>query len=226
MPRHGAEPHRPQHGRQAAGLRSAFLPANGFQGPKQGYVFKRGDQGAGYYRVHELISRSDFLAALEQAEARDNAAMATATGSSIDDQQRWQQQQPFHAAYRQPELYRGYEPQPEWARVNVSEVTRAFQQADDEERHMERVGPSRNQRASFKPLTSQINFQHGPAPSPRNYQRRTMPTGTGSEPGKDSGPSVATMRPAGGRPNMSGPSNQKTGVGVSLLANGVSFLTT
>ena len=63
MPRR--EPQRPNHGRQAAGLRSAFLPAGGFQGPKEGYEFKKGDQGVGYYRVHERASRTDFLAALE-----------------------------------------------------------------------------------------------------------------------------------------------------------------
>ena len=230
MDRAATEPRPPSHGRQAAGLRSEFLPAGGFQGPKAGYEFKRGDQGPGYYRVHELASRQDFLAALEQAEARDSealsAAMATGFGG-VEQQRQWQQQQPFHAAYRQREVYarNAHVQQPEWARVGVSESTLAFQRPDEEQLVLtgfERAGPSRSQRVPFKPIASQISLAHGPPPPPDVYERKTMPLME-----QKRGRVDPAARPvAGGRPNMSGPADPRTGVGTTLLANSVNFLTT
>jgi len=230
MPRR--EPQRPNHGRQAAGLRSAFLPAGGFQGPKEGYEFKKGDQGVGYYRVHERASRTDFLAALEQAEARDNASRATgwdgsfATSGSFAEQQ-WQQQQPFAAAYRQPDLYQKGAAQPEWARVGVSEATLAYSRNTDEQlaaySKFDRKGLSRMQRTQFEPIASQVSLQQAGAEGVGAY-RRTMPTEATVGVGKVA--AIQAVRPAGGAPNMSGHTDVRTGVGSSMLAQNVNFLTT
>ena len=210
-------------------MASPFLPGQ-FAGPRPGYEYKRGERGAGYYRLHQLApptsappayNQDPFLERLERAEARDMA-----TGAPVGPGGRFQTQVPFQARYRQQAEQQQQQqqqqgrshPPPEWARVGVSEASRSFQRPDASA-NIQREGVSRQNRTMFKPLASQIVFSHDP-PSPENYKRRV--TNATELPRSGAGCKIDD-KPAGGRPNMSGPSDAN-GSRSRLTAQGVSFL--
>ena len=133
----------------AAGMASPFLPGN-FQGQRAGYEYKQGERGKGYYRLHQLApptadqakaatkaawaayssyaaapDADPFLARLEQAEARDVQQTGGAS-TSVPFQARYRQ----HAQQQEQHQQGQRQSEPEWARTNVTEATRAFQRHD------------------------------------------------------------------------------------------------
>jgi hypothetical protein len=200
----------------AAGMPSPYLPGR-FAGNKPGYAYKMaGAQGPGYYRQHQKAppappGADHFLSRLEEAEARD--AMATGADAAGNLQIH---QQPHGAAYRRQQIPPQHQQQPEWARIGVTEATRAYQSYDPTA-GQQRTAISRQERSFFKPVPSQIVLGHaGAAPSPRSYQRRDQfpKNGVGSMP---------TDKPAGGRPNKAGPTNAY-GVQQHLTSQSLNFL--
>ena len=181
-------------------MQAAFMPSAQFQGAQPGYAFRNGANGVGYYRDGAQMPQqrapraqphANFLAALEQVEARD-APVAN---------YRRQAQQPQYPPQRHVAAYRGHpEPldhrptQPGWARMETTS-TSAYQRPDPT---MQRVGNSRQRRGHFEALQSQIDFSQPDAPS--RFERRELPRSCARG-------GNAYDRPAGGRSNLAGPSN-------------------
>ena len=156
------------------------------------------------------------LATPARSDARDVQQTGGAS-TSVPFQARYRQ----HAQQQEQHQQGQRQSEPEWARTNVTEATRAFQRHDPSAYIDRGARPSRMQRTQFEPLESSITFDgHGPS-SPENYRRRV----TNAIELPRTGGKAASLddKPAGGRPNMSGPSD-KNGNRRNLIANGVSFL--
>lgn len=205
---------KPQPEPPAAGIRSAFIPSNSFAGNRPGYAFKRvGEQGPGYYRMHETGAHlprngipDDFLARLEMAEQHDDDYMRPFANGASNGQ--------ASAAYRQhgqqgPPRVQQQSQRPDWATIGATEASRAYHY-HGQPAFAERSGMSRNMRSQFDPMPSQVPFTHPKDHEPQTFAYRRSGA-------KDD-------QPAGGAPNLSG-SSDAHGVRHSLLASaGVNFL--
>ena len=188
-----------------------FHPSARFEGAQPGYVFKAGAYGLGYYRdaasaparaPRKPAYGDNFLEHLEQVEAHDEP-VATATGARpppMQQQHYMRQQQAVPPQQKPPPS------KPEWARVEAEGLTEAriaygahngFAPAD------------RRQRMEHRQLNTRSQIDFGSGYGGGNYHQQQVfdrrRGGGGAMPWPTQ--QMDAVRPAGGRSNLAGPSN-------------------
>jgi len=204
-----------------------FLPSARFEGGRQGFIYKAGNHGVGYYRDPQAGSRSeaagrrprpggvDFMERLERVEATDQPCVL-ATGafppqhrhvSNLGGQQAAGSRQPP----QQQRQLRAAAAQPEWARVEAEGLTES------------KISYGAHTLANFRPATglqdhrnmntrSQIDFGSGYGGGWHDARS------TAGQPRRGGGtPPQEAMKAAGGRSNLAGPSD---GYGVRRFTTG------